>query len=516
MRKLISVCLNFRILRSFVLAVGLVGVTGTVAFAQSFQLSGVRFNDSAYLDDAALQGAVAPYLNRPIVFDDVSRMIGAVEQLYRSEGVVTASVVLQPQEVNDGGVLRLTLIEAVTENVAYDARTSYQEDLLANVFPPVLQAFPDYDEITNQIRFFQIAYGVLPAVSFAPGQAPATAVQTIGLEVAPRADWRLDYDNAASEGEDRNRLTLTRSYFDFSGRLDSLSASASITAGGFKISGDYRLPVGPYGGKVGGTATYSQSEIVAGPFAATQLETQAAEVAAFYAQPFWITDDRLFQFQIGINASNTQSTISGVSLQDTTLADIDGRVTMAQSYEKAALSVEAGLRIGNASSQEASASDGGFVLGFANGAYDRVLTDRFAFRVVARAQLAPDQNLPSGQRFSGGGVGSLVGYPDDVRTGDSGITGRLQLTCSAPCFSGSTDIYRPEIYAFADAGYIQTFRGDDASVDEEDPLYSIGMGGSFEIGQAAFTASVGLPLAETTGFDDINSPRFYVAMSYNF
>ena len=503
------------VLRAAFFAVGLVHLP-LGAVAQSFELSDVAFNNSVYLDDTALAGVVAPYMNRPLVFEDVAQMMAGVEALYAAEGVVTASVVLQPQEVRDGGVLRLTLIEAQTEAIEYEARTGFQNDLLANVFDAPVNAFPDYDAITEQIRFFQIAYGVVPTVGFAAGQAPASTVQSVGIDAQPQANWRIQLDNYANDSEDRTQLTLSREYFDFSGRLDSLSVSAALTAGGVTISGNYALPVGPYGGKVTTSGSIAQSEVVAGAFAASQLETRSLEFGAAYAQPFWVSSDTLYQFQLGLNASNTNSTIAGIDLQDNTLVDLEARLIFARSYARSALSADAGLRFGTATSAEESETDGEFAMAFANAAYERAVTENYAFKVTGRAQLAPDQNLPSGQRFSAGGLASLVGYPDDVRTGDSGLTGRVQLTCVSPCLGDRFATYWPEIYVFADAGVIETFRGDDASVDEEPVLYSVGVGGSMQVRGAIISAALGVPLAETTGFEDTGTPRFYAGVSYEF
>lgn len=43
----------------------------TPALAQSFKISGVRFSNSAYLEENELQGVAAGIVNRPIVFADL-------------------------------------------------------------------------------------------------------------------------------------------------------------------------------------------------------------------------------------------------------------------------------------------------------------------------------------------------------------------------------------------------------------------------------------------------------------
>lgn len=488
----------------------------TVAHAQSFRLSGVDFNKSEYLDAKQLQSVVAPYMNRPIVFSDVNKMIKNVENLYQAKGIVTASVVIQPQEVVNGGVLKLTLIEATTEVAVYKARSEFQKNLLQINFPEEIGEHPDYDDITKRLRFFQVAYGVLPSIDFAPGRAPGTATKAVNLTVEKQSSWVAALDNYANDGEDRTRFTITRNYFDLTGKLDSLTASASATAGGFRLNASYALPVGAYGGRLFFGGSYSDTMVVAGPFAVTAAESQSTELNSFYSQPFKVTSDGYYQFQVGVNLVNTGSAVSGRDFQDVKLMELEGRVSTVKSFAKSAVSADVGIKIGQSKSGVAASNDGTFALLSANAAYTRSLNDAFSLGISGRMQVAPGQSLPSSRRFSGGGLSNLVGYPDDVRTGENGITTRLQINCDAPCFKGDIATYRPELHAFADVGYIDTFRGGATELGENSTLSSIGVGGNFSVKNTVVTMQVGIPLNETTGFTDVNKPRFYAGVNYRF
>jgi hemolysin activation/secretion protein len=492
------------------------GSLGLAAQAQTFTLSGVDFNDSVYLDDDALQGAVAPYMNTPIAFENVTAMIEDVTQLYRQQGIVTAAVVLEPQDVVDGGVLALTLVEAVLEDVSYDAETAFQQRLLGTAFNEPAGAFPDYDNLAAQIRYFQIAYGVVPSVGFEAGDQSGTTRQIVALEVPQRSDWSASLDNYGNDSEGRTRAGVNWNRNNLTGRLDNIAAGASVSAGGFSINGQYRIPVASFGGTMGFSGSYAQKDVVEGPFAAAQSGSSTVDLGVQYKQPFWVQSDRFYQFQIDVTANNAVSTIADEVLQDTTLTYMDARVTMARSYPLADLSADIGLRFGQATSTETATTDGPFQQLFANAAYNRTLSPRFSGLVSAQLQYAPDQNLPSALRISTGGLGSLVGYPEDVRTGDSGLLTSFQLTCNAPCVGGTDAPVQNALFAFADIGLIQTFRGPEVALDENETLYSAGIGGTFQYGQAVGNIKIGWPFEETIGFTDINSPRFYAGLTYNF
>lgn len=484
--------------------------------AQTFTLSGVTFNDSVYLEDDALQDAVAPYMNTPIAFENVTAMIDDVTTLYREQGIVTAAVVLEPQDVVEGGVLRLTLVEAVLEDVSYQTETPFQEQLLGSVFDESTGDFPDYDSLAAKIRYFQIAYGAVPSIGFEPGEQPRTTRQMVALDVPSISNWATSIDNYGNDSEGRTRLGVNWNKNNLTGRLDNAAASASITAGGFSVNGRYSIPVASFGGVMAFSGSVAQKEVVEGPFAAAQSGSSSKELGLQYKQPFWVQSDRFYQFQIDLTGNNAVSTIADEVLQDTTLLYMDARVVMARSYPLASLSADVGVRFGEATSTQTATTDGSFQQLFANLAYNRTLTPRFSGLVSTQFQYAPDQNLPSALRISTGGLGSLVGYPEDVRSGDSGLLTSLQLTCNAPCLGGVDAPIQNALFAFADVGLIQTFRGPEVALDENETLYSAGIGGTFQYGKAIGNIKIGWPLEETTGFTDVNSPRFYAGLTYNF
>ena len=87
-----------------------------VVQAQTFEISGVDFSDSVYLDEAELQAVAAPYVARPVEFDDLQKLLGEVQGLYSRAGIVTAQAIIPPQELVNG-VLKIELVEASVETV---------------------------------------------------------------------------------------------------------------------------------------------------------------------------------------------------------------------------------------------------------------------------------------------------------------------------------------------------------------------------------------------------------------
>lgn len=105
-------------------------IAATPILAQSFEISSVRFNKSAYLQQEILQVIAKGIVNRPIVFADLQEMIAEVQELYSESGILTARAILPPQEITDG-VLRVELVEATVSEVQIEGFERTKPEFIA-------------------------------------------------------------------------------------------------------------------------------------------------------------------------------------------------------------------------------------------------------------------------------------------------------------------------------------------------------------------------------------------------
>jgi hemolysin activation/secretion protein len=140
----------------------------------------------------------------------------------------------------------------------------------------------------------------------------------------------------------------------------------------------------------------------------------------------------------------------------------------------------------------------------------------YVFDGNLRFQYAPDQNLPVARLFTGGGVGNVRGYPNDVRSGDSGVVANFQMTRTTPwLFWDDRLVVNP--FGFIDAAVVVPFRVDSDDGDGQDTLASAGFGVAARVNdRAAASLTVAVPLRDTLGFDNAGEAEVYLGIDYNF
>ena len=117
--------------------------------------------------------------------------------------------------------------------------------------------------------------------------------------------------------------------------------------------------------------------------------------------------------------------------------------------------------------------------------------------------------------ISAGGVTTVRGYPNNVRSGDSGLILRTQVSRLVPWTLGERINVTP--FAFADGAVVVPFRVDGGINADQDILLSMGVGARFDMGESlSGLLMVGVPLRDTLGFSDTGQGRFYAGFDYRF
>ncbi len=490
------------------------------AEAQQFQLSGVVFSPSGYLAEADLQAAVAPYLNRDIVFADVEKMIDAVQALYLRRGIVTARAIIEPQDVVDGR-LRLTLVEASIDEVRIEGGARTRPNFVLDRLSTQVGGKPDFDELARDLRLFDIAYDIRPRLTFSPGLTTGTATAVITVDEPDRWVWIASYDNFAVEDLGRDQLSFSGTVRSLTGVRDTLTTRVALTEGSEALSLFYKRPVGLRGGSVNLAASVSQTEVVRGEFSILDVQTDETSLSVGYAQPFRIDRDRYWTWQAALNYEALDSRLAGTPLQAGDLVELDFGVSHQRQTATSAWGLSVGAKIGKVDSGTGSLTDGTFALLYGDASYARRVSSRYVFDADLDWQIAEGQNLSVRRRISGGGSASLRGYPKDIRSGDSGAVARLQLACPAPCFGDPDEA--PSIlnsigfapFAFFDMALIRPFAAPGSTADRNDFLASTGVGVRLGADRVALLGYVGVPLIKATGLDDM-TPRIYLGADYAF
>lgn len=486
----------------------------TAARAQAFSLSGVAFDASDYLDEAVLQASVAPYLNRSITFADVQSMVADVQALYAVRGIVTAQVVIEPQDVVDG-VLRLTLVEAAVEAVDVSEVPDTNPDFLTRRLTLNAGAKPDFEQIARDLRLFDVAYDIRPQLSFGRGEAPGMARATISAKVPEKRSWVVSLDNSASDALGAAKLSIGGTFRSLTGQRDTLAAKLELTQGSQTVSLDYARPVGLRGGVLSAQGSYGHSKIVSGDFSIIDVETTDYKATLAYAQPFAIRPDRYWRAYGRLSYERTESQVASNPLQSSDLAELDLGVRYTRQDVGKSWVISGGAKLGQASSDAGSVTDGSYALVYADVSHARRLGERWVLGLSANLQFAEGQNLPVKRRISAGGLDSLRGFEADARLGDSGLIASVEMTCGGGCWSPGAGGVALDPFVFLDVGYVKPFTSPGATADTDHALASLGAGLNMRWKKANLLAFVGAPVLSPDSLDP-DPMQFYVGVDYTF
>lgn len=481
-----------------------------IAEAQTFTLNGVVFDESAYFTPEELQAVAAPYIGRPIAFDDLSRMMAALQALYTEAGIVTAQPILPAQTLTNK-VLRVALLEARIDAVRIEGLERTSPDFLRRTISLQEGERPDYDQIERDLRIYELVHDIAPRIGFAPGAELGTATATIsGVEPDPLT-VTLSLDNFGREETGRARATLFARYTSLTGLRDTLTATAQKSRDAGSYSLGYSRPVGTQGGRLAFGASISDASIVADPATGLTVLSDTIVLSASYRQPFAITPTDAFFFDLGVQAERSESTIGGAPFTEVDLVDVTATLSWQRREVGRSIGFDIGLRVGVADALGATPTEGAYAILSFGGAYARQVTETLVFEGTLRGQVAPGANLPVARLFGVGGSSSVRGYPLNVQSGDSGVLVRAQILRAEPFVPAAMPRLGVGPFAFLDAAAVYPFGGG------TETLASVGGGVRLSWdNRISGLVMAAVPLRNTTNFNDRGKPAIYAGLDVSF
>jgi len=484
--------------------------------AQTFEISGIRFDSSSYLDESDLRAVSDPYVGRPISFEDLQRTLEELNALYLSAGIPTAQAILPPQEIRDG-ILTVSLVEATVSEIALEDMPTTSDAFMRRNLSLRIGEKPDFRQLERDLIIFDLAHDIRPQLGFGAGTEPGTTRATIKAEEPKQFEFTASLDNFGRPETGETRGGLFARWNSPTGVRDALSFQAQGSEGASSASIGYSRPVDNGGGRAVAVLSYSQSQIIGGDFSPLRIESDKLSGALGYRRPVRVRADSSVILDLGVAYEQTTSSISGVDFADIEIVDAYFSAAYTRRLANATYGISLGLRAGQADAQGTSETEGAFWLLYGQGNYTRTLGENLIFSGALRYQYAEGENLPVARLITAGGVGSVRGYPNDIRGGDSGVILNMQVSARQPVvFDGLSGIeLRP--FGFVDAAAIVPFRASGGFDSDQDVLASVGAGVSVKLGERAnLLALVAVPLKNTLGFSDKGKARLYVGLDYKF
>jgi hemolysin activation/secretion protein len=446
-------------------------------FVKEFVLQGNTVFSSAELHDAVLNA----YRGRDISAAELQELRHQLSQYYAAHGYVNSGALIPDQDVRDG-TITLTIIEGRLSAVEISGNRHLRSDWLA-------QRIRNHDGEVLNTKVLQERLQLLQQHSLVqrfnaelgPGLHPGEAILNFHLtEKEHPYELSAEFNNHRSPAIGAYRLVLDAKHYSLTGRADELHGRYGVTKGLNDYLLSYSLPLTARETRLNLRLERSDSEVVAEPFAALNVESQADTYAIGLSHPFYRRYSEDFHYKVleaGVSlekrksqtyllgqpfsfSSGTQDGISEITALRLTQSWLDRSRTRVIAFYS---SVGVGLDMWSATINDGLDAlgnptpepDGEFVTWLGQLRWierlpalldGRIKTSQILLRTDF--QWASDDLLPL-EKFTLGGANSVRGYRENQLTRDNGLL--LSLEWQIPVNRQGTLLIAPFIdYGWGD------------------------------------------------------------------
>lgn len=393
-------------------------------------LTAVSFSHSAYIDEAALQTIAAPYVGKDAGEDEINHIVDGVNALYAKRGITTARAVLEKQDLA-GGVLQVTLIEGHLGKIVIKGNKRSSDAFIRRRVDTPDGALLDTNQLRDDLVWINRTTDLNTAALLQPG---AEVGQTdVLLQVTEPALRSLDVflDNAGVDTSGRMRLGLAGHYDGLFGVDDRADMSIEKSHGGTDGQISYGALVNASNGRLSGSYSRSQIDIISGAYQALNIVGHSSVAAIQYDQPFIATQHWLLSANASVSQIRSSTSISGTGVADNITNAGSLGITLNHRSDGQEWTLTQNASHLNASQPV----DGKGTAWTAVGNFDGVQqlwSSGFALKFDAGWQIASTNRLASASLFQVGGPGSVRGYERGVVAGTEGYYADLELHHALP------------------------------------------------------------------------------------
>lgn len=479
-------------------------------------VKGIRFTGNVLIPSAELESVLKSLIGQQVSLGQLRRAASAIIGYYAQKGYL-ARVVLPPQEIKDG-VVTYQIIEGKRGNLSLQQKgkripAEWVKSLVANRLGA--SSHLDLINMGEAAAILNEQPGLEVELELQPGLREGDVDVSIKAKEKPLLGATLGANNQASRSTGEYQAQGSLAFNNLTGLLDAASLLATTTEGNTYVRGDYSLPVGSSGLRLGINASTMRYRVTQSSMSALKSTGTADTVGLNATYPLARRNDRVVTLTASTDSKDLiDRTVAGETSNravQVTALGINGWVAPAADEWLGGGTTSFGATVGFGDSRQHNATaraadalarrvEGSFAkLGYTLG-HLRPLGADWSMNASLRGQVA-DKNLDSTERFSLGGPSAVRAYPVGEATGDEGWL--LNLNFQRPVADNVAATL------FVDTGSItvnhQTYAGWNAGnprLSNRYQLSGVGVGLDWRIvGNALLNATLATPLGSNPGRD---------------
>jgi hemolysin activation/secretion protein len=377
-----------------------------------------------------------------VTFEELIDLRSRITQLYVDNGYITSGAFLPNNQVLDGGIIQIQVVEGSLERIDISGLRRLREGYIRQRLVRATQAPLNRRRLEEALQLLQLN-PLLEEVNaeLTAGSSSGQNVLQLQLKEASPFQANLRIDNYQTPSVGSLQGTISLSYNNLLGLGDRITADYARTEGLSLYNIGYTVPLSPSDTTLNVSYGNNSSRITEFPFSDAGIRGRSKTFSVSVRQPIIRTPQTEFAVSLGLDLRRNQTFL----LDDIPFSfsegpeDGDSRVTVIRFTQdwvnrgaNRVLAARSQFSFGiNAfdATVNSTGTDGQFFAWLGQFQWvQRLSTNPRSPILIGRlnAQLTPD-SLLSLERFSIGGIDTVRGYRQNQLVTDNGITGTIEM-----------------------------------------------------------------------------------------
>lgn len=393
-----------------------------------------RFTGNTRLGDEALARAVAPFLQRPLDFNELQRAAVAAAEAYRESGWIVRAY-LPRQDIKDG-IVTIQIVEAILGTVRIEGeppRRLSLDRVRAMVAAAQAQGAPlNANAIDRALLLINDMPGVrVASASLDAGQHENETDLVLSFADVPLASGEVTADNTGSASTGAQRASAVVFVGGALRMGDQLTTHLVHSQGSDYARLALALPLGNRGWRVGANVSAFQYDLVAPAFAALGAKGKSSSVGLETSYPLIRSRTKNLAASLSWDRKAFRNETHTGTTSDYELSEIAAGLTgsllddwgAGGANSASLVAVQGQVDLSGSPNEAADASTtqtaGSFTILRYAASREQVLNDKTSLYAALSGQFA-GKNLDSSEKFYLGGASGVRAYPSSEGGGAEG------------------------------------------------------------------------------------------------